>query len=330
MSRKRGGRGGGADLYAARQTEAVTLTPDGEEPEPIDILDEETGEIIPDDEPAETEQEVEDEPDDEEDGDEALTTMQRQLAAMQAERDAAIKQRDDAVGDVVVSQQAVLQQALTSAKQRAEDAEAAIAAASAAGDHVGVAKATAALSKAIQDQDRFELAVDEITVELEDRKKPKPKPAAAVEADPYVASLKPFSAPAREWLIKHRDKIEGQEKVGKKAQALALMAEADGIVVDSPEFFDYLDKGLGFKTVAPKRNKPAAARPQTAAPTGQRAGSGRANEVTLTAVEKQTALAFGMSLAEYGRNKLEIQKNGKDPNRAGLRFSADTAHSSRR
>jgi hypothetical protein len=337
MSRKRGMRGGGvAELYAARQAETITLTDDENKLPPISIIDDETGEKIDDEEPAADEPEDDgdeepaaDEPED--DDSSALTTMQRQLAAMQAERDAALKKVDDATNDVVVSQSQILQQALGSAKQRAEEAEAEIAAASAAGDHVGVAKATAKLTKAVQDQDRFELAVDEISAEIEERKKPKSAPAPAANTDPYVASLKAFSDPAKEWLIKHRDKIEGNVQVGKKAQALALMAEADGIAVDSPEFFAYLDKGLGFADVTKaKRNKPAAARPQSAAPTGNRAGSGRANEVVLTAAEKQTALAMGMSLAEYGRNKLEIIKNAKDPNRPGLRYSADTAHSSRR
>lgn len=330
MSRKRGSRGGGADLYAARQTEAIVPTVE-DETDPIEIIAEETGEIIEDD-PAEEPDDAGDEHEDDEGDDAALTTMQRQLAALTAERDAAIRQRDDAVGETVVSQQAILQQALTSAKQRAEDAEAEIAQASAAADHVGVARATAKLSKAIQDQDRFELAVDEIAVELEDRKKPKPAPKpAAADGDAYVASLKPFSEPSQAWLIKHRAHIEGKPEVGEKAQAAALYAtKVRGIKEDSPEFFDYLDKELGFKTVAPKRNKPAAGRPQTAAPTGQRAGNGRANEVVLTAAQRQTAVALGMSLKEYATSIREIQQNGKDPNRSGLRFSADTAHSSRR
>jgi hypothetical protein len=335
---KRSARGGGAALYAARQSGPVDVI-DEKEPEPIEIIDEETGDLIPDDtvEVEEPADEVEDteEPADEEDAEDtgetdAVATMKRQLDAMQAERDAALKRADDNEQDVVVSQQAILTQALNGAKQRVEQAEAEIAAASEAGDHRGVAKATAKLSKAIQDQDRFELAVDEITAEVDDRKaRPKKAAPAAADADPYVASLKPFSEPSRAWLLKHRAKIEGKPDVGEEAQLLAKQAVRKGIEVDSPEFFAHLEKGLGFTNVAPKRKTPPA-RMQAGAPSGTRAASSKPNEVVLTPAEKQAALNMGMPLAEYARNKLEIIKNGKDSSRPGLRFSADTAHSSRR
>lgn len=333
MGEKRGSRGGGAALYAARQTADVTPTAEeidelGGEPD-ITVLDEHEEPVGDDEPPIEADDEPADGVDDEPD----LSAMQRQLAEMQAENNRLRKQADDAGMDTAISQQAVLAQALASAKERAEQAEADIAMASAAGDHAGVAKATARLSKAIQDQDRFELAADEMAAEIEDRKKPKPRQQQQSD-DPYVASLKPFSEPSRNWLIKHRQHIEGNQKAGLKAQGLAQLAISEGIEVDTPEFFDYLEKGMGFKNVAPqqqpKRTKPAPARPQTSAPAGNRGGTGRPAEVVLTKSQRDAALAMGMSLKEYAKSVMEIQKNGQDPNRPGLRFSASTAHSSRR
>lgn len=334
---KRGNRGGGAALYAARQTTPITVQQDepGDEGDEVLVVDE-AGEILVDEPQHQDEpDEGDDEPQDDE-PDEALTTMQRQLAALQARNAELENQVNVTEQDVVVSQQAVLNQALAGAKQRAIDAESEIAVASAAGDHIAIAKATAKLAKAIQDQDRYELAADELTAELEERKVGRKKPAAqqqqeqpAANGDAYVTSLSKFSAPSREWLLKHRDKIEGNVKVGTKAQALAQIAIADGIAEDSPEFFAYLEKGLGFTTMPTKSKKPAA-RPHTAAPSGARAGSGKPNEIVLTAAQRQAALQMGLSLKEYATNLQEIRKNGQDPNRPGLRLSADTAHSSRR
>ena len=337
MGEKRGSRGGGAALYAARQTADVMPTAEelatlGDDPD-ITVIEEPVEED--DEPPVDTEDEpAEEEEDPGDDTEPALTAMQRQLAEMQAENERLRKQAADSDLDTAVSQQAVLAQALNSAKQRAIDAEAAIELASAAGDHKGVAKATAALSKAIQDQDRFELAADEMAAEVEERKKPKPREQQRPADDPYVASLKSFSEPSREWLIKHRQHIEGNQKAGLKAQGLAQLAISEGIEVDSPEFFEYLDKGMGFEVSkqksAPKRNKPAPARPQTGAPTGNRGGTGRPTEIVLTAAQRNAALAMGMTLKEYAKSVVEIQKNGQDPNRPGVRFSAHTAHSSRR
>jgi hypothetical protein len=336
MSGKRGSRGGGAALYAARQSQDVTPTDEeidaiGGDPD-ITVLDEHEEPV----EEEETEEVVEegDEPEEDDDTGQALTTMQRQLAEMQAENDRLRKQANDADMDTAVSQQAVLAQALNSAKQRAADAEAAIELASAAGDHKGVAKATAALSKAIQDQDRFELAADEMAAEIEERKKPKPQQPRQQQTqqdDAYEASLKPFSEPSREWLRKHRTHIEGKPAAGEKAQALAMHAiKVLGLEVDTPEFFAHLDKGMGFDMPTTKRAKPAPGRPQTGAPAGNRGGTGRPTEIVLTAAQRQAAVSMGMTLKEYAKSVMEIQKNGQDANRPGLRFSAHTAHSSRR
>lgn len=327
MSGKRGSRGGGAALYASRQTADIDVPVDENEPD-ITVLDEHDEPIVEDDdEPLEAEV-VDEEPEDD-DTEPALTAMQRQLADLQARNAELEKRANDADADTAISQHAVLAQALNSAKQRAVDAETAIEIASAAGDHKGVARATAALSKAIQDQDRFELAADEMAAEVEERKKPK-SAVQQPEADRYVASLKPFSEPSRNWLIKHRQHIEGNEKAGLKAQGLAQLAISEGIDVDTPEFFRYLEKGMGFEVAPTKRTKPAPARAQTGAPTGSRGGGGRPTEVVLTAAQRDAARNMGMTLKEYAQNVVEIQKNGQDPNRAGVRFSANTAHSSRR
>lgn len=324
MPKKRGGRG--ADLYAARQTADITPTTDeieelGGEPDPADLAEPED---IEDEEPQELD--PLDEPEDEEDEEPELTTMQRQLAALQTENATLKKRADDADVDTAISQHAVLNQALAGAKAREIAAEAAIAAASESGDHTAMARATKDLTKAVQDIDRFELAADEMTAEIEERKKPKLQTAAA---DPYVASIKAFSDPSKDWLIKNRRHIEGDAQAGRKAQGLALLAMSEGIAEDSPEFFDYLDKGMGF-AVAPKRNKPAPGRPQTGAPSGNRAGNGKVTEVVLSAAQRNAARSMGMTLKEYAKSVQEIQNNGKDPNRSGLRFSAQTAHSSRR
>jgi hypothetical protein len=331
---RRGGRGV-ADLYAARQREDVVIA-DGDEPEDdIEVIEADGDEQQEDATPVVVEADGDDEgeaDDDEADPAAALTTMQRQLAALQNENATLKQQANHAEVDVAVSQHVVIKQALAASKAAIDAAESDIERAMAAGDHKGVAKATRELAKAQQDADRFELASDELETEIADRKKrPAPRQQPTPSADPYSESVKKFSKPSQDWLMKHRQHIEGNEKMGLKAQALAQLAIADGIDVDTPEFFQYLDKGMGFvSTTKEPRRKPAPAQAQRGAPSGPRAGSVKRNEVTLTRAERETAAQLGMKVSDYARYKLEIERNGKDPSRSGPVFSAQSHHSSRR
>lgn len=345
---KRMSRGGGAALYAARQAADVVVAPE-DMPDPVALTvveepEEDEDEVVEpaveeDDEEEEDDEPDEEEEDDDEPEDDGLSIMQRQLAKLEAENVALKREKQDAEDSETVTQHAIIKNALAGAKAAVDAAEADIERASAAGDHKGVAKATRAMAKAQADAERFELAADELAGEIEDRKvarkNPQPAPREP-DADGYKASIQAFSKPSQDWLIKHRKAIEGNQKAGMKARALAQVAIADGIEVDSPEFFAYLDNGMGFKNVKKeqkpvgKKRKPEPARPAAAAPGGTRGGSGGSVSVTLTKAERDAARNMGMTNAEYARNKLEIDKNGQDPNRPGLRFSSQTAHSSRR
>lgn len=324
---KRGNRA--AELFAARQSE--TVAPEDEVEEPTQPEDE--VEVIEAEEPADDSDDTDAEdtdPDgdaeDDADPEAALSVMQRQLAAITAERDGLKAQVHDAEVDSAISHHAVLQQALGNAKREADLAERAIAAASAAGNHVEVAKATARLTKAQLDVDKFELAADEMKNEVQ-AKRAAPKAAPAADADPYVESIKTFSKPSQDWLIKHRKAFEANPKAGQKAIALAQLAIADDVAVDSPEFFKRLNEGMGFTDVPTKKNpKPTPGRKQAAAPAGARGGSSTRQEVVLTRAEREAAQAMGMSAAAYAKNKMEIAKNAQDPSKPGLRFSAHAPH----
>jgi hypothetical protein len=324
---KRSGRV--ADLYAARQAEQ--MAPDDaeeEQPAPEDEV-----EVIEAEEPAEDEEDEEaegDDPADDSDPEAALSVMERQLAAIAAERDELRGRVDEAETTTAITHTAVLKQALGNATREAKAAEAAIAAASAAGNHVEVAKATARLTRAQLDVDKFTLAADEMEAEVTARKTV-PKPKQQQSADPYADGIKTFSKPSQEWLMQHRKAIEGNPKAGAKAMALAQLAIADDVEPDSPEFFRRLNEGMGFDvSQKPKpRPKPAPGRKQSSAPAGARGGSSTKNEVALTRAEREAAQQMGMSAAAYAKNKLEIQKNAQDPKRSGLRFSAHAPHIAR-
>jgi hypothetical protein len=328
---KRGSRV--ADLYASRQQ---AVMPADEEAEVVAAAEpeeepEEEIEVVAAEEPGEDDEPEEEPEEDESDPEAALTTMERQLAAITQERDQLRERAATAEVDTAVSHVAVLKQALGNAERGVTAAEAAIAAASAKGDYIAVAKATVALNRALLDVDKFTLAADEMEAEAKTRAKAvktggKPAPSA----DPYVDSIQQFTAESKRWLVQHRASLEGNIKAGQKAMALAQLALVDGVEQDSPEFFRRLNEGMGFvETKGKPRPKPTPGRKQSSAPAGARGGSATRQEVTLTRAQRDAAQQMGMSAAAYAKNLLELQKNAKDPSRGGLQLSAHSPHVTR-
>lgn len=329
MSRNRGHRAGGADLYARRQSERVTVDADGEEPDDIAVIDEpeeyeddERVVLAPDGEAEEHEDDAEDDPLG--DLEQQLATLKKRTETVEAEN-ATLKQHQRASeADVLLAQEAALGQSLRNAQGVSAAAERALADAIAKQDATAIAKAQRAIVRAEQDVVLYENAISEHKAEVEAFKR-KPKQEQRQQPADRYADPDVFHPETRKWLLKHRDDIENQPKRQARAIAGHHMAVADGIEENSAEYFAYLDKHMGYgepEVTTKRRERPAAAEKRVAAPAGSRGGSSK-REVHLTAAERQAAASMGMSTAQYAKNKLAIEENGRK-NSDGLRFYRDS------
>jgi len=148
-------------------------------------------------------------------------------------------------------------------------------------------------------------------------KAPEPKAAPADPVEAFAALLSPKSA---DWVRSHPEYVK-DANLNRKMIAAHELAVADGIAVDTQEYFDAIESTLRIKP------KPAAQVNQTAdehaakvvqrrdaAPAAapvSRGGSTRTNVVRLTAAEREMADMMGMKPEEYAKNKIALQKEGK-------------------
>jgi hypothetical protein len=148
-------------------------------------------------------------------------------------------------------------------------------------------------------------------------KAPEPKAAPADPVEAFAALLSPKSA---DWVRSHPEYVK-DANLNRKMIAAHELAVADGIAVDTQEYFDAIESTLRIKPkpvaqvnqtadehaakVVQRRDAAPAAAPVS------RGGSTRTNVVRLTAAEREMADMMGMKPEEYAKNKIALQKEGK-------------------
>lgn len=341
----RGRRGGAAAIYSSRMTEEITLSEDereelGGDPQAPDDVEP----VIDDDEPEEDqlpdyshEGEPEPEPEGEpESAPDAVELLKRQVDELTGKNQ---HLENRALLSELEGNQAVVASALNAARAAADAAEAAYADAAKAGDWAKAAKAQREIAAAVADLREFEDAEAELKGRIEQAKRGPAKPAQRqAAADPFEQAISTMSAPAQDWCRRNKADLGNAQRAA-RAQAGHMLAVSEGIKPDSPEYFAFLDKHMGYGRVSDdngggRRQEPAAkkptGKPRVAAPSGGRtAASGGPREVVLSKAEVQAARSMGMSTKDYAKHKAEIIENGKDPSRPGLRYS-NQAHHTRR
>lgn len=345
-------RGGAAALFAARMTDEVEIpddadeTPIGEVEDQPDDEDVDVGEADPG--PSIDYSHAEDEDDGEEDDEDpnpavvvpdAVEELRAQLATMQAERDA--EKARNAVNDEALelrSHQTNISRAITGARGAMETAKKAFATHSAAGDWTKAADAQADMAAVAADLKDFEAAADEVKQAVAAfnagaRRKPADVPKTV--ADPFEAAIANVTDKTKEWCRTNKADLLKSPARGLKAQALDLEAQESGLKVDSPEYFAYLNKHMGYSQTVTKKPKPTG-RAQVAAPSGGRSGAPSGNgggdgpiDVKLSRAEVEMAKAMNMTTKKYAERKAEIIKNGKDRSRGGPTYS-NISHNARR
>jgi hypothetical protein len=154
---------------------------------------------------------------------------------------------------------------------------------------------------------------------LEQEAKQPRRPAA--QNDPVEAFASTLAPPSRDWIRAHPEYVNNP-RLNQKMVAAHNLVEADGVVADTPEYFQRIEEVLGLRRPAPteqnddptrdaaqvmqRRSAPAAA------PTTARASSNgsRPTTVRLSAQEREIAEMMGMSEQDYAKNKLALQQEG--------------------
>jgi hypothetical protein len=176
--------------------------------------------------------------------------------ARQAEQDAELARTQAAE-----STKSTIQSGIAAAKAEADSAKQAYKAAFESGDADKVADAQFRLAGAVADLRMLEQAQSDIQEAPPKRQEPRQPP----QEDPIEAFINQRTAPTAKWLREHRDYLTDPKK-NAKMQAAHFDALGSDIPVDSPQYFDHVERYLGMKTETPAP-KPNGAEPSQRRPT---------------------------------------------------------------
>lgn len=146
-------------------------------------------------------------------------------------------------------------------------------------------------------------------------KTPEPVHTSSDPVEAFAAQLSPKSA---DWVRKHPEYVK-DAKLNRKMIAAHELAMADGIRVDSEDYFTAIEETLKIKPAAPQTETTdeyaaKVTQRRDAAPAAapvSRGGSTRTNVVRLSAAEREMADMMGMKPEDYAKNKMALQKEGK-------------------
>lgn len=153
------------------------------------------------------------------------------------------------------------------------------------------------IAQAAADLRMLEQAKDTLPTRVERKPEPQQHPAPN---DPVEAFISSRTAPTQTWLRAHRDFLTDPKK-NAKMQAAHFDAEAEGIPLDSPQYFEHVERFLGLKEKPAQQQQQQTTQQQQTqsqrrptapvAPVTPSGGgiSGGATEVRLTAAEARAA-----------------------------------------
>jgi hypothetical protein len=303
MSRSR--RGNGREKFRQTQAEDPGPEEDGivvtdEHGNPVEEPSEDNIQVVEADSIAGTEPASEDDP---------YEVLQRQFEEIKAAREtdaAKIREYEQRAAsqqqDQFATQQALLEHAIQSSQTALRDAKKEFAQAMSSGDFDTAAEAQEAIAANQLEIRNYELAKDHL-----ERQKAAPRPQAGDQVEAYIST---FTPETQTWARRHKADLFSSQ--GRLATAFSghYLATEKGYTPDTPEYFDYLDKHMGYADQPAKRQstpRPA----MVSAPVSRGAANGGSVEVSLTQKERDMASRLGMTLSRYAKYKKELEKNGK-------------------
>lgn len=146
-------------------------------------------------------------------------------------------------------------------------------------------------------------------------KTPEPRQAPSDPVEAFAAQLSPKSA---DWVRKHPEYVK-DAKLNRKMIAAHELAMADGMPVDSEEYFSAIEETLKIKAAPPQTETSdeyaaKVTQRRDAAPAAapvSRGGGSSTNVVRLSAAEREMAEMMGMKPEDYAKHKMALKKEGK-------------------
>lgn len=230
----------------------------------------------------------------------ATAAEQRATAAEHKAAEAG-RQVQGARVEIVDSRLDTILSGISAAETEASSAEAEYQRAMEAGDFAGSAKAQRKMAAAEARKIRLDEAKADLEVskQLETQRAAQPQRQAQPQyTDPVEAFIASADRPpqTQRWLREHRDFVTDPQKQ-KKLNAAHMDADAEGIEINSPEYFAHVNNFLGLSETngtqqrqaptPPARRRASVPVAPVNATTGGNGGSG--NEVRLSAREAQSA-----------------------------------------
>jgi hypothetical protein len=190
---------------------------------------------------------------------------------------------------------------LSLAEQKLKDAKADMKAAFDNGDGEAVAEAQVKITRATNERDYYEAQV----ARIDEYRKQAP-------VSPREELTKDMDPRAKKWCDEHPEYYEN-EAYRNRVIAAHYDAQAEGIVTNSPEYFEHVEKRLSG---SPKVERVVKETVSTAAPVSRdtTAGKGRAvtaNEYIVTQADIEGAEITGETIASYVKNKLALIAEGR-------------------
>jgi len=193
---------------------------------------------------------------------------------------------------IVESTRSTIDSGIAAAKSESQAAEEALVAAFEAGNGREVAKAQSRVARAQAEIVQLEQAKADIPAKTERKTETRPAPQQGDALEGWINGL---SAKSQSWVRDHMEYARDSKK-NAKLNAAHLDAVSEDIVVDSPSYFEHIEKFLGLKQQmdADPKPKPKIEQRRPTAPVAPSAASaggmnGGAVEVTLSATEARSA-----------------------------------------
>lgn len=250
--------------------------------------------------------------------------IRKQLEAAQKRAEAAERERDEirraadedkrkAAAEQSDSRLQTISSAMDATDAKIKDAKARVRAAREAGDIDAEEAAADELYDLKIRHSRLNEGKMALEQRIEQEKEAPRQPSRDDEMAKWKATL---SHDARRWVDDHPDAVSTPQKAQRLGLAHQAAIEFEGLTQDSPEYFEYINKRMGYADdPAPQQRQQRAAASAPAAPVSRSSVStqtGRqTNKMTLTPAEREAADLSGISYADYAKNKLAAIKAGE-------------------
>ena len=254
---------------------------------------------------------------------EGIESLKKQLEQERAARILAEKNANDARQNAHKAQNEVadtnlhlISNAIETVKSNTQNLKAAYSQAMASGDYDSAAD----IHMTMADNSAKLLQLEQGKQALEQA--PKKQAPAPMQSDPVEAMASQLSARSAEWVRAHPEYARNPN-LTRKMIAAHEMAMADGIKVDSDDYFESVETSLRIRRDVSEPAASATAdaakvtQHRTAPPSapGSRSGTAgtgnRPNIVRLSKDEREAARDMKMTDQEYAKNKLALQREGK-------------------